>query len=77
MKTRHLMDVSSVLAFPDPPVAFCTDLIVHPGLGQHPPPWLHYVTKYKLFYIFFLSLVFLGPHPRHMEVPRLGVELEL
>ena len=26
--------------------------------------------------IFFL-LVFLGPHPWHMEVPRLGVELEL
>ena len=22
-------------------------------------------------------LVFLGPHPQHMEVPRLGVKLEL
>jgi len=27
--------------------------------------------------IFFLSFVFLGPHSQHMEVPRLGVQLEL
>ena len=27
--------------------------------------------------IFFFFLVFLGPHSQHMEVPRLGVELEL
>ena len=26
---------------------------------------------------FFFFLVFLGPHPRQVEVPRLGVELEL
>ena len=26
---------------------------------------------------FFFSPVFLGPHPWHIEVPRLGVELEL
>ena len=25
----------------------------------------------------FFFLVFLGPHPQHMEVPRLGVESEL
>ena len=25
----------------------------------------------------FFSFVFLGPHLQHMEVPRLGVELEL
>ena len=25
----------------------------------------------------YFSLVFLGPHPWHMEVPKLGVELEL
>ena len=25
----------------------------------------------------FVLFCFLGPHPRHMEVPRLGVELEL
>ena len=26
---------------------------------------------------FFFNYYFLGPHPLHMEVPRLGVELEL
>ena len=26
---------------------------------------------------FFFFLVFLGPHPQHMDIPRLGVELEL
>ena len=39
------------------------------------------VTQYIhiLFLSFFLSFFFffLGPHPRHMEVPRLGVESEL
>ena len=32
-------------------------------------------TKIHIF--FFFSFVFLGPHMQHMEVPRLGVELEL
>ena len=27
--------------------------------------------------LFFFSFVFLGPHLRHMEVPRLGVQFEL
>ena len=27
--------------------------------------------------VFVCLFCFLGPHPRHMEVPRLGVELEL
>ena len=31
----------------------------------------------RVFFLFFLFLVFLGPHPWHMEVSRLGVELEL
>ena len=30
-----------------------------------------------LFSLFVCLFVFLGPHPRHMEVPRLGVKLEL
>ena len=30
-----------------------------------------------IFIYFFLSFVFLGPHLRHMEVPRIGVESEL
>ena len=28
-------------------------------------------------FIYLLSFVFLGPNPQHMEVPRLGAELEL
>ena len=28
-------------------------------------------------FFFFWSFVLLGPHPRHMEVPRLGVQSEL
>ena len=30
-----------------------------------------------LFFFFFFVFFFLGPLPRHMEVPRLGVESEL
>ena len=29
-----------------------------------------------LLLLLFLSFVFSGPHPQHMEVPRLGVQLE-
>ena len=32
---------------------------------------------YCILCIFFVFLLFLGPLPRHMEVPRLGVESEL
>ena len=31
----------------------------------------------QIFIYFFCLFVFLGPHLRHMEVPRLGVKLEL
>ena len=35
-------------------------------------------TRYKISFFFcLLSFVFLGMHPQHMEVPRLGVESEL
>ena len=33
--------------------------------------------KYKIFIYLFFFLSFPGPHLRHMEVPSLGVELEL
>ena len=33
--------------------------------------------SFFLFFFFFVFLPFLGPLPRHMEVPRLGVESEL
>ena len=38
-------------------------------------PW----SKHFIFYFYFivLSFVLLGLYPRHMEVPRLGVEPEL
>ena len=29
-----------------------------------------------LFFFFFFFFVFLGPHVQHMEVPKLGTELE-
>ena len=29
------------------------------------------------FLIMNISFFFLGPHPQHVEVPRLGIELEL
>ena len=32
---------------------------------------------YKYIYLFIYLSVFLGPQPWHMEVPRLGVKLEL
>ena len=36
------------------------------------------ILIFCLFVCFlFVCFCFLGPHPRHMEVPRLGVELEL
>ena len=40
--------------------------------------FIFYFKIFSLFYfLFFLSFVFSGPHPQHVEVPRLGVELEL
>ena len=31
----------------------------------------------QFFFFFFFFFCFLGPHPQHMEIPRLGVKLEL
>ena len=39
----------------------------------HPDLWL----KIIIIIIIIIIIVFLGPHTWHMEVPRLGVELEL
>ena len=35
------------------------------------------MTGTPLFVCLFICFVFLGLHPQHMEVPRLGVEMEL
>ena len=45
--------------------------------GPAPSQVTLFFVSLFLFLFLFLSFVFLGPHPRHMEVPRLGVELEL
>jgi len=43
----------------------------HPKVGGFLSVW-----RFLLFFFFFF-FCFLGPHPWHMEVPRLGVQLEL
>ena len=52
-----------------------------PPLDAFPLSWSkHQFLEVKLSqepFFFFVFLPFLGPLPRHMEVPRLGVELEL
>ena len=47
---------------------FCSDC---------PISWISLVEKFLNIFLFFIFFVFLGPHPQHMEVPRLGVESEL
>ena len=44
-------------------------LLIEPS--QHPSGCFKYSLSLSLFF-FWVSLPFLGPHPRHMEVPRLG-----
>ena len=46
---------------------------VYPGLGTS----VYHGCGQKKILSFFLFFGFLGPHPRHVEVPRLGVKLEL
>ena len=40
------------------------------------PCCVQHVTLF-VFMALYLFFVFLGPHPHHMEVPRLGIKLEL
>ena len=44
-----------------------------PGLRKH----LFFSFSFSLSLSFFFFLVFLGPQPRHVEGPRLGVQSEL
>ena len=44
---------------------------------MHALPQHFIITNFILFYFIFPSFTFLGLHPKHMEVPRLGVESEL
>ena len=41
------------------------------------PDFPKVTPKLKMHFFFFFFLSFLGPHPWHMGVPRLGVKLEL
>ena len=46
-------------------------------LNPSPSLHLHSGHAFSSSFFFFLCFVFLGPYLQHMEVPRLGVELEL
>ena len=49
-----------------------------PSKGFPTRPHLSADTQADTFLIYtFFFFVFLGPHPQHMQVPRLGVESEL
>ena len=39
--------------------------------------WFWFWFWLFFFFFFFFFPVFLGPLPQHMEIPRLGVDLEL
>ena len=46
-------------------------------ISSQTSPFAVLLLVYIYMYIFSFLFVFLGPHPLHMEVPRLGVQLEL
>ena len=46
------------------------------GLWRENKVRLYTISKIQME-LFYLFIYFLGPHPRHMEVPRLGVESQL
>ena len=65
---------------------FCSNIEI--TVGTFPPYQnflFYFILRYFIlfyfilfyFILFYLSFVFLGPHPWHMEVPRLGAQLEL
>ena len=66
---------SSSEAFPKLPVQ--VRLFPHGGLPQPSHTLPQPSAQLQIFFFFLVFLPFLGPHPRHMEVPRLGVESEL
>ena len=38
---------------------------------------MYFLSTYSMHFLFVCLFVLLGPHPWHMEVPRVGVKLEL
>ena len=57
-----------ILEVPFPSIGYPHYPCITKQKSQRIKPWI-FMRKF--------SLVFLGPHPKHMETPRLGVELEL
>ena len=49
----------------------------HSGMPHAQPKKKNFQEKLYFNKFFFFFLVFLGPYPRHMEFPRLGVKSEL
>jgi len=47
------------------------------GPSTHSKASGFYFILFIYYFFFFVFLPFLGPLPRHMEIPRLGVESEL
>ena len=48
-----------------------------PFLVQRNPPWIVKNKTSEIRPFLFVLFCFLGPHLQHLEVPRLGVQLEL
>ena len=53
------------------------DRVPHPQGRSSNPEFQEQRQRFLGFFFFFCLVWFLGPHPRHMEVPRLGVESQL
>ena len=49
--------------------------VVPMGIIQNTPNTFYFILFILFIVLFYFC--FLGPHPQHMEVPRLGVKLEL
>ena len=54
------------------PTTYSGEDATHTGQSQKEK-----IEIFIFLFIFFVFLLFLGPLPRHMEVPRLGVQSEL
>ena len=66
--------MGKILPFDHETIILCSQRMSY----QKPKPSKHPRNHMGISVLFcFVLFVFLGPHPRHMEVPRLGVESEL
>ena len=71
------MQASSSLEGGKPQITLPVGQIYQRALVLMPSAEKTLFFSFFLFFFPFLFLVFLGQHLRHVEVPRLGVELEL